>query len=334
METSNLLKSISKGILTENTKEVKKYSDTYLYKKGDYDTKLFKFIMSAERVDKNAESFKDIIFDVKRRQVTNSLVEVLKSNKVILLTHPEPLPRAFKVFAAKDVKTDKQLKVFIDVTGVINNDSGRYSCTNRIDILIAYLLSAMHTFIYNADPSRIVNRTKLYLSGATCYASMIYYIIDYLRVGAVDNIKGKVMYMASNFFQVSMMGREEYSESVINTNKKISGISDREISMIEVILETHTNPYKDINTFVNTICAVIRADATKFKLDPFIDKWMKLFGVGTQFGTELYTAFATMILDAYSGAYLNNQKTIEKVCGRNLVEFTEAVFEVGKGAIK
>ena len=101
--------------------------------------------------------------------------------------------------------------------------------------------------------------------------------------------------------------------------------------MVDVILESVQTPYKNIYTFVEALGHVLRAGT--LTLDPFIDKWMKLFGVGTQFGTELYTAFATMLLDAYTGAYLNNQKTIEKICGRDMVEYVQEVFEVGKGAV-
>ena len=311
----------------------KTFKDTYLYYKGNYEQELFKFIMSADRINKSDESFQDIIYDVKRRQVTPSLVSILKSNNVILLSSDvNPMPRAFKVFASRDVKTDKATKVFIDVSGIISNKDGRYTCnTNRIDVLIAYLLSAMNTFIYSCAPERIVNRTRLVMSCASCFASMVYYIIDYLRVGAVDNVKGKVMYLASYYFQVGLMGKDDDGQSVLNTCKRISGLSEREINMVDILLESSENPYKNIDTFIRALSKVIRAD--NLTLDPFIDKWMKLFGVGTQFGTELYTSFSTMITDAYVGAYLNNQKTIEKICGRNMVEFVQEIFEVGKGAV-
>lgn len=309
----------------------KTYKDTYLYYKGEYEKNLFNVIMSAERIDKKDETFQDVVYDVKRRQVTSSLVSILNSDNVILIN--ANAPRAFKVFASKDVRTDKKTRVFIDVSGIITYADGRYTCnSSRVDVLISYLISAMNTFIYTAAPERIVNRTNLVLSGCECFSSLVYYIIDYLRVGAVDNIKGKVKYLASYYFQAGLMGKNDNESSIDKVAKRVSGIGDREVDMINVILEDQQNPYANIDTFLKALSKVLRAE--ELKLDPFIDKWMKLFGTGTQFGTELYTAFASMITDAYVGAYINNQKTIEKLCGSNMVQFTNAIFEIGKDAVK
>ena len=39
--------------------------------------------------------------------------------------------------------------------------------------------------------------------------------------------------------------------------------------------------------------------------------------------------FANMLIYAYVGAYLNNQKQIEKFVGKDMVDFTNALFRVG-----
>ena len=65
------------------------------------------------------------------------------------------------------------------------------------------------------------------------------------------------------------------------------------------------------------------------KLNNFVNKWIFVFGPGTQFAMELYPAFSTMITNAYCGAYLNNQKVIEKVLGRTLVEYSVALLQLG-----
>ena len=53
---------------------------------------------------------------------------------------------------------------------------------------------------------------------------------------------------------------------------------------------------------------------------------MYLYGPGTLFALEYYPALAATITDAYCGAYLNNQKTIEKICGRDMIEFAKQVI--------
>jgi hypothetical protein len=309
------------------TQKAKNYADTFLYNKGNYEKKIFEFMMHSEYVDKSDPSFDDIRADVKRRQVTASLIKVLESNQTRLCINGEAMPRAFKVFVGKDIKGDKSLKAFIDVTGIIKKENGRYVySSNDIDILISYLLSAMNAKIYYTDPAKLTNRTTLIDEGCKCFSSLFYYIIDYLRINSIDNVREKCLYLATKYYQICLLGKEE-GESVENRALKISGLSEKEAGLVNIYLEGIENPYLNIDTFIKAISAVLKSST--LTIDVFIDKWMWLFGKGTQFGTELYPAFATIITNAYVGAYLNNQKTIEKILGKSLVNFTNELFKVG-----
>ena len=67
------------------------------------------------------------------------------------------------------------------------------------------------------------------------------------------------------------------------------------------------------------------------KLDNFVEKWIFLYKTGTQFALELFPAFATMMTNAFHGAYINNQKTIEKVTnnGKDMVAFSRTILQIG-----
>ena len=58
----------------------------------------------------------------------------------------------------------------------------------------------------------------------------------------------------------------------------------------------------------------------KLTLSLVIEKWMFLYGSATVLALEFLPSFLTMITDAYSGVYLNNQKSIEKMLAKDLVE--------------
>jgi hypothetical protein len=237
------------------------------------------------------------------------------------------MPRAFKVFVGKDVRGDKSLKAFIDVTGLIRKENGRYAYSSaNIDILISYLLSAMNAKIYYSDPSKLTNRNTLIEEGTKCFSSMFYYIIDYLRIASIDNAKAKCTYLTAKYYQISLLGKEE-GDSVENRALKLSGLSEQEAALVNIYLEGIEEPYKDINTFITAISSVLKAST--LTVDVFIDKWMWVYGPGTQFATELYPAFASVLINAYVGAYLNNQKTIEKIVGRSMVDFMNELFKVG-----
>ena len=79
--------------------------------------------------------------------------------------------------------------------------------------------------------------------------------------------------------------------------------------MIEYQLDKDS--FTNIKNFVDTIARILKVNA--LKVDNFIEKWVFLYKSGTQFATEYYPAFSSMLTNAYHGAYINNQKTIEKV---------------------
>src|SRR5699024_2855081 len=98
----------------------KKLSDTYLYGVEDYEKRLYKSFIEFTVIDKNDESIQDIRYDVKRGQNTTVLLKVFDSDNVVFIRNNVPQPRAFKVFAASDIKSgDKKTKIFIDMTDVM-----------------------------------------------------------------------------------------------------------------------------------------------------------------------------------------------------------------------
>ena len=284
--------------------------------------------MKADQINKADSSFDDIKYEVKKRQVTNSLVKILDSKMVILLMRAEPLPKAFKVFTAKDVKSDGKMKVFIDCSGLINFIDGRYSC-NNIDILIAYLLSAMNQYIYYVDPNRIVMNSNIITDGALCFSALFTGIVDHVeKISIVSSTKNKCLYMSALYYQINILNKE-INDGVKATCRKVSGLSEREEEIILIQLEE--NSLLNIKYFIDSITKILKLN--KITLDIFLEKWLYLYGVGTQFALELYPAFAEMITDAYVGCYINNQKTIEKICGRNMVDFTNAIFKIGAESV-
>lgn len=306
----------------------KTYASTYLYNKGNYEKNLVNFIMTAEEINKEDESFKDIKFDVKRRQIDNCLIKVLESNNVKLMIHPVPLPKAFKVFAASDLKTDKKTRVFIDCTDIIRKVDGSYKCYN-VDILIAYLVSAISNLIYYVDPKRIIMRREILDSGARCFSALFTYIIDYIyKISNTPMVKSKCQYLSARYYMECIL-QKDMTDSIRNTCKSISGLTDREEELLDLQLEE--NMFVTINSFVNAIGKILKLQDIGTEI--IVEKWLYLYGTGTQFALEIFPAFSTMMTNCYVGCYLNNQKTIEKITGRNMVDFTKGMLNIGSESV-
>ena len=314
----------------------KTYAGTYLYRQyHEYEQKILTFLMKGTEIDRYTDDFDDIRYEVKKRQVSNSLVKILDSKSVVLIIGTEPMSKAFKVFCAKDIKGPKKdrMKVFIDCTNIITIDpnSGKYTCKgNNIDILISYLVSAMHTYIYYIDEFRLTNNTKIMSTGAQVFASLFTHVVDYVcKISSMSSVKSKCLYLTSLYYLSNVLGKDYTTESCRKIAKKISGLSDRDAGIIDIQIKSES--MMNIKMFVEMLSDILHI--SKLTLDIIVERWMTIYGTGTIFALEIFPAFATMITDAYVGAYLNNQKSIEKIAGTGMVEFTKTILAIGADAV-
>lgn len=314
----------------------KTYVASYLYRNyEEYEKKIFSFIMNGTELDKNSPDFDDIKYEVKKRQINNSLVKVFESKKIIFMTNEVPLSKAFKVFCAKDIKGPKKddMKVFIDCSNIItkDNETGRYYCRgNNIDILISYLVDAMHTLIYYADENRIIGNAKIIHSGAQAFASLFTHVVDYVcKISTMPSTKNKCMYLASLYYIANLLGKDYTTDGCRKVAQKVSSLSDREAGIIDIQLKEES--MINIKYFVDTVAEILHLN--KLTLDVVVERWMTIYGTGTVFALEIFPAFASMITDAYVGAYLNNQKSIEKIANTSMVEFTKTLLSIGAESV-
>lgn len=315
-----------------NAIPIKTYSSTFLYGKANlqYEKHIMEFILKGERINKNTDAFADVKYDVKRRQVSNSIIKVLESDMIVLVHNNMPMPKAFKVFADRDIKDkSRPLRAFIDVSDLMKMVDGKWVCGN-VDILIAYLISAMDQVIYYKDPKRLLMSGDIINCGAAAFSSLFTNIIDYIyKISTTQSIKDKCLYLSAMYYMVNILGKD-VSDSTKNACKRISGLSEREEQMIFIQID-EKSCFVNIKFFVDEINKVLKLD--KLNIDLFIEKWLFLYGTGTHFALEFYPAFATMMTNVYVGCYINNQKTIEKIAGKNMIEFSTAVLRIGAEAI-
>ncbi len=311
--------------------KLKDYSDSYLYnlRRGEYEKGLGDFILHAHRIDKTNQSFQDLRAMLKLQNTAKFFDKVLMSPNTILCIGTTSLPRAFKSIVAKDPKDSGKKKLFIDCTGIIFEKESGYSFSNReLTMLIGNILAGAHIMLYYNAPDKVLNKNDLISSASNCFAKLIFYISDYLRLTSDLKAQGYIKYYAAKYFQTSCMGKE-LSDSVENRALKIGGISASEAMILnDVILSNIPTEvrYKDFDSLINAIKAITKSNLTK---EAFLDKWMMAIGKGTQFSMEIYPAFAAMMIHAYVGDGMTMQKTIEKVVGREMIDYFIAVNQLG-----
>ena len=322
----------------DKDKQIKTYTDSYLYMKyPEYSKKLTRAIMQDDVIDKKTAAFQDVVYEVKRARVSDSLVRILNSENTVLLDCAEPLPKAFKVFCAKDFKTPaKKLKVFIDCTNVITKSKTSSDLVVDETKLISYLINAAICMVYHRACDKILINHTIIFESATCFAKLFTHIIDYLlKISIQESSKSKVMYLAANYFLSGILRIGE--DKAIEMSKKIANINEREANMLNILLTKHTqiktkekreeiDPYTDINVFCKVLRDTMHFNPRAISTDIVTEKWMQMYGIGTVFGLEYFPGVSAILTDAYVGGYLNSQKTIETVCKTNMVSYTKAVI--------
>lgn len=232
------------------------------------------------------------------------------------------MTKAFKVFATRDVKeTNKPLRAFIDVTDIFTKKESEYSCY-KLSILLARTSAAMASLTYYSVNNRYQNNSVIINSGALCYAKMFTHIIDYLfKISVVETSRSNCMYYASKFYMISLM-KKENNDSTKAVAMKIANISSAQADILEMYEEKDS--YNNIKEFIDMIRTAMKLH--KLQLDVFVEKWVYIFGSGTQLGMEFFPSFAEMVLYVYGNSFLNSQKVIEKVLGDDISGFSNALI--------
>lgn len=305
----------------------KTFDNCYLYQleQNKNNKNLVNYILTAERIDKQSTAFRGIVEEEKRMQKSSILHTVMMMDKVELCIGTVELPRAFKVFEAHDVRVGKNAdtKVFIDVTNLIQLKDGYFVCP-KIDVLITYLFNALGYLLYSYAPEKLLNNSNITIAGTECFVAMFNFIIDYLRVIGFSQNKERISYLAALYFQRNILGKDldTYSK---NMAARVAGLNTGDTKAFDLYYDEED--FKSIDTFIGMITETFKLKGLTTEV--FISKWMYLYGVGTQYATEFFPAFSSVVISAYCGSYIVNQKQIERCCGRSMVTFCEAIIRMG-----
>jgi hypothetical protein len=180
--------------------------------------------------------------------------------------------------------------------------------------------------LYRYYPNKIVGNTNIASLAATCYTNMFTNIIDYLGVIGYSENKTKIGYLTALFFLNNLMGYElnDYNKTLAG---KIVGITPREVKAYDLLI-SDDDMFDDINEFLNTVIDTFKLRG--LTLQTFVSQWMRRFGTGMEYGIELYTSFLSMIVSAYTGSYIVNQRQIEMACTSvNLSKVSNTILKVG-----
>lgn len=313
------------------TTKPKNFAQCYLYgltnSEGDVVEKcLFEFLMTAQRINVNDQSFKPILNELKSRVNNAIVIRMLQQGNVVLGIAKKEVPASFKVIAAKDPRDGRKEKIFVDVTGLINYQNGFFIC-KEIDRLAAYMLGVMTYQIYTKDPNKLTRNGSIQKYSVSAFVKMFGAELDYLRLTGYMNNRNRIQYITGVYFGYSVMGLDIGSarRTAAAVVAQIGQFNSQEAKNADYYYEEEE--LKNINTFITSLTKTFKLEG--LTTDIFVDRWIYLYGKGSHFGVELYPVFLNTVIYAYSGTYINNMKRIESVLGRDLVDLTNSVLKIG-----
>jgi len=226
----------------------------------------------------------------------------------------------------EDVAVNSPLKVFVNCNGIF--DKG--GILKQPEILIAHLNNAMVNLMYYKMPERLFSFNIMNFASA-CFSKMFLHILEYIaKISNMDKARPKCEYAIMKYFYTNVAYYNNggnispsFNGSVRSKVLSEAGLSEREADIVDSVIEDDS--YGNIRVFIEALSDLLKIPS--LTADTFVEKWMWLYGgASVAFGLEYFPNFSCTITDAYHGVYLNNQKTIEKVCGNDMVGFTKAIL--------
>ena len=307
----------------------KLYTDSYIYSKyATYGEKMYKSVLNGERVDPNSPEFIPVIDELKRRRVEPFILKVLQSPKTVILVEKfkSDLPKAFKSFIFKDVRTDGSIKLFLDLTECVKFKDGEYRVTN-VDWINATVFSGTITYGYFMVPTKFINNATIVNEGCGIFVNCLSYIYDRLyKISSVRQLKSRLEYFFALYYLVCICHRDidRQYDSIVATAIKITRIESRDANYVNALM--NESDFTNIDTFTAAVARLFTfRDLTT---DVIVGMWMKCFGSGTVFGLELFNALCIMMTNTYCGGYIDQQMTIEKVAGQRISTFVKGLIQI------
>lgn len=312
-----------------NKPPVKTFANTYIYTLKDEsghttEGALLEFILKSERINKTSEAFASVLNDIKVRQTTAVLYRVLMMDQVVLCFNTKELPASFKVFTAKDLKDQtKKKKVFIDLTGLVKFKNGYFVC-KETDKLCAYLMTALVNLLYYTNPAKITTNTSILRSSTICFSKLFCGVLDNLRVINYEENKTKIAYISAVYYLYNLVGKD--IKSARSTAASVIGLPVKDASAYDIYYDEEVN-FVSINSFIQFLAETFKLkDLTT---NVYIARWIFIYGKGTMYGVELLPSFLSLLMNAFSGSYINNQKMIENICAQDMVDVSTMILRVG-----
>lgn len=304
--------------MDKNRLKAKTYSDCYMYRNNVYiyEKSIKQYMSKSEILDKNSDYFIGIMNGFKLTY-PRWLYKFINSDKLLFLIpdRQTPVNKAFNTFACTKKQGDKTKTVVLVNAQLLQKHikSGKFVLASTTEsIMQGYCVSAFTAYHYLTNPTLFTNNSVIVNIGAEIYARLFLFVLNYLyKVQSIPKLVAEIEIMTKVYYYYNLLNMS--MEKSIQLASRKSTLSSLEI---EVLNLDDKDLYKDISTFVTEGLANMRT-MEKLTFSLFMEKWIQLFGTGTEFATELLPPFLTMLTNQYVSSYASNINSIQNIIGHS-----------------
>lgn len=271
-----------------------------------YRTRVENSIKNSEDI-KSTEDFKLIMDRINNRfTIPKYLNDFCNSkNLKFIYTKNNTPPKGFNVITTTNL-------VYIDCSNILfkNSKTGKYECRED-SILLHYIWDAITSYTINKYPGMFLRKSEFIMYSTKTFMDMFVYTYEYIyKLSSNLYSYDKLKYITAIYFQMNHLGLS-YEESSKNAIK-FSEINPTVASSLDMKIDSE-KMFEGFLSFFNNIKNIIEI-RKEIDIQVFTQKWMSLYGEGTQFSLELLLPFISLITSVSDNIYIFNKNTIEKVC--------------------
>lgn len=245
----------------------------------------------------------------KKYTIPKYLNDFCKSKSLKFIYSKSPNPKGIPLVS---MDKNNSIVIYLNCSNILfkNKSTNKLECRDD-SILLHYLYSSIFTYSILKYPNMFLRKSEFVLYSTKIYSNLFTYVYEYLyKLSSNLYSYDKLKFLSCLFFQHNILGIE--LNDAVRNSSKISGLSNQKI--IDGMMMRVADEYikGDFSNFFKNIKDII--DIRKeVELSLFVEKYMSLYGEGTQFMLELISPFIDNITAISDNIFVNNKTTIEKI---------------------
>lgn len=254
------------------------------------------------------------------------VMDAFKRGQLVLLYSPDHIriPSFLPFIINKSPDGKLRAVVFVDTHGSMDKEK---NVTIDPKKLFTIMEAAYIGLLYARSPKEFNTKTALIKYGSEIYANIFIRTLNRKYALNTDKVKfHKVMFLASKFFMINVLGRED--SDLVNNYAKANCVGGNQFILDEMANMTKPEDFKDIYSFIYSLTReeYNLGFGSELNARSFTEQFVSMYGHSMLLGLELYPYFVLNINSAVHGSYVNNQYTLEDIVEKSGVkQYTEIV---------